>query len=404
VVFHFSRVFSPALYDIVKQNIVPQHIWKDVANPVTYTNDNPVGSGPFTQVATFQNQVYEVDKNPYYWQSGKPAYKGIRVQAYSSNDQETLALDNGQVDWAGNFIPNIKQALIDKNPNMHYWSPTTGLVALMELNTTKKPYNDVNMRKAISMALDRQHMVDVAISGYTKPADVTGLSDGFAKWKVSDLSQLGDWTTYNVAKANQLLDSAGYKKGADGYRTFPDGSPMTLNLTMVNGFSDWISAGNIMVPNLKAVGLNVQVKTINPSVLFDIEPKGQFDMALWFGFQTATPFTFYQNVMSKATVVPVGQVTFTNFGRYSSAAADALLDQFASTTDASRQLQLGYQLQKVFADEAPVIPLWPAPDYCEYSTAHFTGWPSADNPYATCQPQGNTSPQQLIVLTTIKPV
>ena len=85
---------------------------------------------------------------------------------------------------------------------------------LLELNTTRKPFDDVNVRKAISMALDRQRIVTVAISGYSHPADVTGLSDGYAAWKVADPSKLGDWTTYNADKANQMLDAAGYKKGA----------------------------------------------------------------------------------------------------------------------------------------------------------------------------------------------
>jgi peptide/nickel transport system substrate-binding protein len=178
---------------------------------------------------------------------------------------------------------------------------------------------------------------------------------------------------------------------------------MNFSLISVNGFTDWVSAIGIMVPNLKAIGINAQVKTIDPSTLFDVEPKGNFDMALWFGFSGATPFTFYKDVMSKSTVVPQGTPTFVNFSRYASPNADPLLTQFAATSDVSQQKQIALQLQQTFANEAPVVPLWPGPDYMIFNTAHFTGWPSADNPYAASIVQGSVTPEQLIIMTTITP-
>jgi peptide/nickel transport system substrate-binding protein len=402
VVFTFKQVNTAGLYDIIQQNIVPEHIWKDVTDPAKFTNDNPVGTGPFTQVTLFQPQVYQIDKNPNYWQAGKPYVNGLRFAAYASNEQQVVAMTQGKVDWAGTFIPNVQQALLAKDPeNLHYWYPPSPQTTLLELNTTRKPFDDPVVRKAFSMALDRQRMVTVALSGYSQPADVTGL--GQSPWKVADPSKLGDWTTYNPDKANQLLDEAGYKKGPDGIRTTPDGKRMSFTLLMVNGFSDWISAGQIMVPNLRAIGIELQQKMIDPGAYFGVHPSGDWDVALWFGYASPTPYHFYRNVMSQATVVPVGQPTFANFARYASPKADELLNQFASTTDVTRQREIAEQLQQVFADEAPVIPLWPAPVYAFTSTKTFTGWPGADNPYAYGFPQGALYPEQLIVMTTIKP-
>jgi len=55
--FTFNRVYTPGFYDLIAQNIVPEHIWAEVADPVTFTNDDPVASGPFTEVVNFQDQV-----------------------------------------------------------------------------------------------------------------------------------------------------------------------------------------------------------------------------------------------------------------------------------------------------------------------------------------------------------
>jgi peptide/nickel transport system substrate-binding protein len=402
VVFTFKQINTPGLYDIIQQMIVPEHIWKDVSDPAKFTNDNPVGTGPFTQVSLFQPQVYQVDKNPNYWQAGKPYVNGLRVAAYSSNEQQVVAMTQGKLDWAGTFVPNVQQAILSKDAeNLHYWYPPSPQTTLLELNTTRKPFDDPVVRKAFSMALDRQRMVTVALSGYSQAADVTGL--GQSTWKVADAASLGDWTTYNPDKANQMLDEAGYTKGADGIRTTPDGKKMSFSLLMVNGFSDWVSAGQIMVPNLKAIGIDLQQKMIDPGAYFGVHPSGDWDVALWFGYSSATPYGFYRNVMSKGTVAPEGQPTFANFARYASPAADELLTQFANTTDEGKQKELAQQLQKVFADEAPVIPLWPAPVYEFYSTKNFTGWPGEDNPYAYGFPQGALYPEELIVMTTIKP-
>jgi peptide/nickel transport system substrate-binding protein len=401
VVFTFKQANTPGLYDIIQQNIVPQHIWKDVSDPVKFTNDNPVGTGPFTQVTAFQPQAYQVDRNPNYWQADKLHVNGVRVSAYSSNESLVVAATQGKIDWAGTFIPNVQQAVLSKNADMHYWAPAGPQTTLLELNTTRKPLDDSVVRKAFSMALDRQRMVTVALSGYSKPADVTGLGD--TTWKVADPSKLGDWTTYNPTKANQMLDQAGYKKGSDGIRTTPDGKRMSFSLLMVNGFSDWISAGQIMVPNLKAIGIELTQKMIDPGAYFGTHPTGDWDVALWFGYQSPTPYGFYRNVMSKATVAPAGQPTGANFARYASAKADDLLSQWANTTDAAKQKDLAQQLQQVFADEAPVIPLWPAPVFELYSTKTFTGFPDKDNAYAYGFPQGALYPEELIVMTTIKP-
>jgi peptide/nickel transport system substrate-binding protein len=108
--------------------------------------------------------------------------------------------------------------------------------------------------------------------------------------------------------------------------------------------------------------------------------------------------------MSSVTLQPAGEVANENFVRYVNAQADTLLEQFAATSDAAQQKQIMAQIEAIFVDQAPALPLFPGPDWYEYTTLHFTGFPSADDPYAPGVPYAN-SPYNtpLIVLTTIKP-
>jgi peptide/nickel transport system substrate-binding protein len=403
VVFTMSQVNTMVIYDILNQDIVPEHIWKDVADPATFENGDPVATGPFTELVDFQPQVFQLDRNPYYWQECQPSYQGIRVTAYSGNEAQVAAFIDGQIDWAGTVLPNIDQAVIAHNPNISYNPNPSGMTVLMHLNPNIPPFDNVDFRKAMSMAINREQIVQVAFNGKASPADVTGLSDVYRAWKVDDPSTLGDWTTYNPERAAEILDAGGYTLGTDGFRTMPDGSPMTFQLTMVQGFTDWISAGEIMVQNWADIGIRVETNMIDAGAFFGSVPMGDYQIALWFGYTGPTPYNQYINMMGSATVVPWGTFTMRNFAHYGSPAADELLTQFASTTDVTAQIEIARQLQQVFADEAPVIPLWSGLDWGIFNNDYFTGWPSPENNYSLAFPQGGVNPEQIIVMLTIRP-
>jgi peptide/nickel transport system substrate-binding protein len=105
--------------------------------------------------------------------------------------------------------------------------------------------------------------------------------------------------------------------------------------------------------------------------------------------------------MSNVTVVPVGEVTAENWNRYGNEEADALLEQFAATSDQAEQQEIVNQLQMIYAENAPAIPLFPGPDWGEFNTMRFIDFPSEENPYALLA--GYENPERLIQLTTIKP-
>jgi len=404
VQFKFKTVYTLALYDLADQFIVPEHIWKDVSDPLTWTNDNPVGTGPFTQVTKFDTQIYVLEKNPYYWQPGKPAYKGIRYPVFADNDSSNLALVNGELDWAGNFIQNIDTTFVAKNPTDFHYYFIGGNMVMLYINPSIKPFDNPDVRKAVSMGIDRKMIVQTAEYNYITPADATGIGDVQSAWKDPTVVASGTWTNYDPTTANQMLDAAGLKRGSDGTRLDQNGKPMEYTLIVPSGWTDWISAAQIISQDMTALGIKVDVQTPEQDTWTDSVSKGQFQWALDTGDYGPTPYNFYLGQMSQLTVQPVGQSTNDNFDRYASADADKVLAEFGQTSDVSLQKQYASQLETIFVKEAPALPLFPGVDWYEYSTARFTGFPSKDNPYAPGEPwPGGPYNTALIVLTTITP-
>ncbi len=404
VAFRFQRVFIPGFDEIVAQQIVPRHVWSTVADPVAFANENPVATGPFTEVRVFQNQVYELGRNPRYWRPGEPHFDAIRCPAYPSNDRANLALVFGEADWAGNFIPAVDRVFVGRNPEHHrYWFPLTGSSIFLYANTRRAPFDDVRVRKAFSMAIDRTLMVDVALHHYSRPADATGLSDAYAAWRDSAAVAAGDWVRHDPAAAGRLLDAAGLVRGADGMRRLPDGKPLRYEVLSVAGWSDWVRAAQVIARDLQSLGVDATVRTYDFSAWFQRVQEGNFDLTLGWSFEGPTPYSFYRWLMASATVSPVGVAAMGNWHRYGSPAADRGLAAFEREADPTKQRALCVELQRVFVSEAPAIPLYPNPSWAEYNTSRFDGFPAADHPYADPSPNKFDRGELLLVLTTLTP-
>lgn len=402
IAFAFNRPYSPGLFEIGSQLILPQHIWEAIETPTEFTNENPVGTGPFTEIASFQPQVYEIHRNPSYWQAGKPYFQGIRYPAFPANEQVSLALVNGELDWSDIFLPNIEEVFVSKDPeHFSYWFATTGGTIQCYMNITVPPFDDVNVRKAFSMAIDRDQVCQIAMSGYTHPANSTGLSDSFNDWLSDAALAAGDWTTRNVDAANALLDEGGYAMGDDGVRTTPDGTAMRYEIIVNAPSSDWVSSSQIIARGLGDIGVEVTVAGLETGTLVERLQKGEFEMAHAWAGHGPTPFQFYDWTMSTETVLPIGEISNENFARYGNAEATALLAEFSATFDVERQREITDQLQLLYVEELPAAPLFPSPEWGEFNTMRFTGFPNAENPYALGQSRAETA---VLVLTTVTPV
>ncbi len=404
VTFRFQRPFSlPGLSLVGERAIVSERVWSKVDDPVRYPDENPVGTGPFNRIVDFKPQVYELGRNPRYWQPGKPKLSGVRVPAFAGNEQQALAIINGDIDWGAAFIPAIDRIFVAKDPKHHgYYFPSLEGTVMLYPNTTRAPYSDVRVRKALSHGLDRERIVRIAMQNYTRPADATGLSDLYAKYhdpKV--LAEEGDFTIYDPKKASALLDEVGLRRGPDGFRLLPDGKPWKVDLNCVVGWSDWIIASQIMVKDLRALGIDATLRTYEFGAWFNRLQVGNFDLSISWSDGDAVPFLFYQRMMSRSTVRPLGIAAENNWHRFGSARADDLLAQFAAATTKEEEMRVASELQREFVRNAPTIPLFPGPTWGTYTTKRVKGFPTKENPWAALAPY--KSPGLLLPLVELAP-
>jgi peptide/nickel transport system substrate-binding protein len=399
--FTLDRPDVPDLHTLAFQPIVPEHVWRDVADPVSFPNPEPIATGPFTVVEIFTRQLYQLGRNPQYWQPGKPAVRSLRFPAFPGNDQANLALLGDEVDWAGNFVPAIDRIYVGRDPeHHHYWFPRVAGVIMLLPNHAHPPLDDVVLRKAMSQAIDRRQLVQVALYDYTGPADATGLSDGYARWR--DPTIAADWTRYDPAAAARLLDGAGYARGPGGMRA-RGGVPLAFTLEVPSGWSDWLRAAEVVARGLRAVGVAVAVRAYDFNTWFDRLRKGRTELSLGWTYEGPTPATAYRGLMSRETLRPVGEIAGLNWHRFASPEADRILAQLSAITDEGQQRELSRGLQRLFAAQAPAIPLYPNPAWGSFNTRRFTGFPDEQHPFATLSPN-STSMEQLLVLTSLQPV
>ena len=165
----------PDLYLIGTQAIVSQHVWQSVSNPSTYADASPVGTGPYV-LDKFTPQGILFQANPGYWNKSAIHVPEVDFPSYVSNTAAEQALESGQIDWAGNYITNVQNVFVAKDPahnkvsfNNNPYMASNNVVTLW-LNTTRAPLNDPKVRQALGYAADRQQLADQGETGYEMPA------------------------------------------------------------------------------------------------------------------------------------------------------------------------------------------------------------------------------------------
>jgi peptide/nickel transport system substrate-binding protein len=391
-----------AWHKIISQiPIVPKHIWEKIADPATDPIKQPVGSGPYT-LKTFSQQGIVLERRESgYWQD-KPAVKELRYTSYADNNAQTTALATGASEWSFVFIPDYQQVFVAKDPqNNKVWAPGVLGIHGIYINTTRKPFDDPKLRQAMNMVINRADIFNQAEAGYFHPElkSVTGLPDGAGDAYITEAYK-GKTFSVDVAGAKKLLEESGYK--LDG-TTLKDksGKAVTIKLSDPAPWSDYQTSLEIVKANLAEIGIAATVEKPNQNVWDQNVQTGDFDAVLRWTNGGSTPFDIYQTVMDGDLKKPIGTAAQQgNFGRFESPEATAALKAYANATDDAARTTALATLQKVFVEQAPMLPVGADNVGGAYSVKNWVGWPSDSDPYAPMQP---TQSGALDVIMHLKP-
>jgi len=359
-----------------RQFIVPQHIWSKVSDPSTFTNANPVGSGPFDVIKRFTTQDYVFGKNPSYWRKGQPKIPCLEYVQAASNDAALALIQSGQADWTHNFVPNVAQAYVAKDPaHYHAFYATTAYPVSLIFDTTQYPYSLPAFRHALSLAIDRKTVSKLGEYGYAPPTDALGLSGLFPQWVTDKTvkSQAKAMATYNPSAAKTMLTGAGFTyKGST--LMDPKGNAVKLDIHVISGWSDWVASNQIITKNLRDIGIDSNV-ALEPDwgSWYPNASSSKNPTLLWQGGSQGSPYGYFYANLSQNAFIPSGQdATATgNWEHFANAQATTLLNQWKVTLNSAKQKTIATQLSKIFLQQLPIIPLFIGPRWSTYSTKYF---------------------------------
>lgn len=394
VVFSFKKPSVAFEWYILGQTpIVNASSWKNVKNPSKYSNAHPVGTGPY-KLSGFSPQNYTFSPNTSYWQ-GTPKVSKVDFPAYTSNSSADLALARGKIAWGGLFMPNAQKIFVKPNPKTnHYWFPPNYIVTLYT-NLKNPLLSQLPVRKAISLAINRKKIDTTGEYGYEKPSSPTGLVlPNSNAWLNPKLPQKDVSFSYSPRKAVQVLKNAGYKKDSQGVFVSPNGKPLKFTLNVVSSATDWVADASIMQRELKRVGISLTVNQEQYGAFYGALKSGTYQLSIWGSSPGPTPYYIYQGMLSRNSSG--------NYEHWNSVTTNKALSQYSTSSQLSVQKAAMYKIEQIMAQELPSIPLVNGPNWYEYNTKNFSGWPSPSNRYANPTPASSFGLE--VVMMHLKPV
>jgi peptide/nickel transport system substrate-binding protein len=380
VVMTFATPAPTLLPFIEGTYIVPQHLWQSVGDPSQFTNtSNPVGTGPM-KLASFSPQVIKYTKNAHFWGASQVQVDELDYPVVASNNTALLEMASHQADWTGIFSASLQQAFVSRDPTHNHVYMVPVVPVMIVPNLKNALLAQLPVRQAISAALDRQQMSASGEAGLEQVASPTGLMPG----QEADLDSKynGQLPTYGPAdptSAASILSSHGFTKGGNGFFHDAQGHELAFKVTVPGDYSDYVQDLQIAKQNLAAAGINLTLNEVSDNDYHTDRATHNFDLLMSGGFFGPTPW-YYLNPLLNSN--GIAGAAATNWEQWNDRATDQLLNSYATSTDANTQTQDLQQLTDIMANNLPVITVLDAIQFFEYTTVHWTGWPTPQNPYA----------------------
>lgn len=386
--------------NMVNVAVQPQHIWAPIEEENGYDesalanifNEDPIGSGPY-KVHKYDETRITIVRNDNYWGQemfGKlPAPKYITHLLFSGNDAASNALQNGDLDYSENFHPNIWTMWEEGAPVKTYLKDAPyyygDSIPSLWLNTHKPGLDNPDVRRALAFAINYPMISDMALSGYSRDMVPAVTIDATAEDKLVDKAGFSDkqWT-FDIDKANEILDSIGALPGDDGIRVLPDGTRLgPWVVESPHGWSDWNASLEIVSQSAKKAGIEIIAETPEYSVWENNRNTGQFDLAMYTPAAYITPANPWKrghDLMYSKDLPEIGEQAFWNYGRYHNERANEIIDAIPATTDKAKLKELYTELNKIYLEDIPSIPLMYRPTYFyTVNESVWNGFPTNDS-------------------------
>ncbi len=293
-----------------------------------------VGCGPFILSEWVLNEYVYMEANPDYWQ-GAPAIDGILVKIVPDADTQRMLFESGQIDI---FDLDNARDLIPEYQESEEWSDnlvykTLLGVTYLSINENIEPFDDVRVRQALQMAIDKETIIEEIYSGTAVPAN--GIyPEGLVGYN-EDLAEI----PYDPEAAMELLAEAGY----------PDGFDMVIATTT----TDSQNLVQIIQQQFAAIGVNVTIEQMDEASWYDIRATGELPMYIstWYA-DINDPDNFIYTFFSSASTV-------TRSFNYYNTEAIARIEAARYMTDTEARIQEYQDLEElVIQEDAAWIPLW----------------------------------------------
>ena len=334
VVLHLKRTDNFLLTNLSTgaMGIVPEGSGRDFWR-------HPVGTGPFRFVSQQIDQEVVIERNPEGW-SAAPKIERVRFAVVPDAITESLELEKGAGDVAVNSLPMDALSSLATKPQLEVDAAAGTQIQYLAFNLRDPLLKDARVRQAIACAIDRGLMIRALLDGHAQPA-VSLLPPNHWAWT-------GDVARYDFdpARAERLLDEAGYKASADGVR---------FHLAMkTSSQEDSRLMAAVLQQQLARVGIALDIRTYEFATFYADVTRGAFQMysLRWIGGNEQPDiFSF---AFATANFSPKGA----NRGHYSNARLDALLSDAQESGDPARRRADYVEAQQILARELPAINLW----------------------------------------------
>jgi peptide/nickel transport system substrate-binding protein len=377
--------------------IVPSAVWSKVGDPAKYVDADPVGSGPYT-LTTYTNQGITLSANPTYW-GGAPAVGKVEFPVIAANNTVLAQLHNNQLDWAGNFLTGLQQSFLNGQSNHAAWFAPVNTNSL-EPNLNTFPTNQLAVRKAISLAIDRTQISKQGEGGLEPPTtNASGLVlPNFASALSPAAKSLSLSLTAQPAAAKKELTSAGYTMGSDGFFRDPSGREVKLAITNPSDYSDYAEDDTIAAGELRAAGIDATFQGQSDNAWAADVADGDFQLTGHWSQTSISPYQLYNNWLNSSLANTSNAAG--DYERLKSTTVDTELATLAKAQTPSAQQTALAPLENYVATQLPIIPTVYGAAFDEYNTGSFSGWPTATNDYESGSPN---APTNEVVVLHLKP-